>query len=118
MGDAASFGNGGRQGSARPYPVEHRPNFGLRQYHGHPHLRGLITVALGAPEPAAADADTMVTNEAEQRAAKRALWGWLNEWSEVARADIRRRDLLIQLGLAKRKKRNADSPTVGGEDGE
>ena len=41
-----------------------------------------------------------------------------NEWSEVARADIRRRDLLIQLGLAKRKKRNADSPTVGGEDGE
>ena len=29
-----------------------------------------------------------------------------------------RRDLLIQLGLAKRKKRNADSPTGGGEDGE
>jgi len=28
------------------------------------------------------------------------------------------RDLLIQLGLAKRKKRSADSPTVGGEDGE
>ena len=82
------------------------------------HLRGLITVALGAPEPAATNADTMVANEAEQRAAKRALWGWLNEWSEVARADIRRRDLLIQLGLAKRKKRNADSPTVGGEDGE
>ena len=82
---------------------------------GRAHLRGLITAALGAPEPAVTDADAI----AEQRAAKRALWGWLNEWSEVAKADIRRRDFLILLGLAKRKKRHAESPpTAGGEDGE
>lgn len=33
-----------------------------------------------------------------------ALYGWLEEWSEVARTSISRRDYLIALGLVKRRK--------------
>ncbi len=32
-----------------------------------------------------------------------ALWQWLDEWTTIARKVIRRRDQLIQLGLARRK---------------
>ena len=83
-------------------------------------LRELLKTALAAPEPAGTD-DRGTTNEAEQRAAKRALWGWFNEWAEVAKAEIKRRDYLIQLGFAKRKKRKdtgstgADVDEGGGE---
>ena len=32
-----------------------------------------------------------------------ALWIWYQEWSEIARVEVKRRDRLIQLGLAQRK---------------
>jgi hypothetical protein len=79
-------------------------------------LRKLIEVGLGAPEPAATDVGDVPakdTNPAEQRSAKRALWGWLNEWTEIARAVIKRRDWLIQLGLAKRKARKDNDAKTG-----
>lgn len=31
------------------------------------------------------------------------LWIWYEEWSEIARVEVKRRDRLIQLGLAQRK---------------
>ncbi len=42
--------------------------------------------------------------DVERRQALLDLWIWYHEWSEVARAVIKRRDYLIQLGLAKRKR--------------
>ncbi len=68
-------------------------------------LRGLLSVALGSPGADAAPPSVKVDPkaEAEQRAAKLALWAFYAEWSEIARADIKRRDHLIQLGMAKRK---------------
>jgi hypothetical protein len=59
-----------------------------------------------APETAAVDAKAVASDAAkneEQRQAKIALWTFHAEWSEIAKADIKRRDHLIQLGLAKRK---------------
>jgi hypothetical protein len=45
------------------------------------------------------------------------LRAWFVEWSETARAAIRRRDYLIRLGLAKRQKRSkAGAPTDEGGD--
>jgi hypothetical protein len=41
------------------------------------------------------------------------LWGWFQEWSEVGKADIKRRDHLIQMGMGKRKKRAKKPPTDG-----
>jgi len=35
-----------------------------------------------------------------------ALRAWYEEWSEIARATVTRRDYLIRLGLAKRKSNN------------
>jgi hypothetical protein len=73
-------------------------------------MRKLLEIAEGpsAAIPVVADAPLAEDDEAaakEQRAAKIALWRWFSEWSEIARADIKRRDWLIQLGLAKRKAR-------------
>jgi hypothetical protein len=72
-------------------------------------LRGLLKVSMASPEPSAAAAKASkqpkpdAANDAEPRKAKLALWTFYSEWSEIARADIKRRDHLIQLGLAKRK---------------
>ncbi len=72
-------------------------------------LRKLLAVAMGSPDPGsaapkmAADAEKQALKAAEQRDGKVALWAFWTEWSEVAKADIKRRDHLIHLGLAKRK---------------
>jgi hypothetical protein len=69
-------------------------------------LRKLLDVAQGpsaeAPTEASSEPEPAV-DAVEQRAAKVALYTWYAEWREVAKADIARRDHLIQLGLAKRK---------------
>lgn len=65
-------------------------------------LRALVTTAMTAAkaeEDASDAADDGVPNEALLK-----LHAWYGEWSEVARAVIKRRDHLIRLGLAKRKK--------------
>jgi alpha-L-fucosidase len=63
-------------------------------------LRGLITLAETAS--AVEVAVTAASTEAEQKSLE-ALAAWYKDWSETARAVIRRRDQLILLGLAKRK---------------
>ncbi|MEO5726050.1 MAG: hypothetical protein ABI134_20685 [Byssovorax sp.] len=65
-------------------------------------LRALVTTAMTAAkaeEDASDAADDGAPNEALLK-----LHAWYGEWSEVARAVIKRRDHLIRLGLAKRKK--------------
>ncbi|MCC6554459.1 MAG: hypothetical protein IT372_15885 [Polyangiaceae bacterium] len=68
-------------------------------------LRDLLAVAQGSPtaddSPPSIKPDPKA--EADRRQARIDLYAFYNEWSEIARADIKRRDHLIQLGLAKRK---------------
>jgi hypothetical protein len=70
------------------------------------HLRGLVALAQSAKPagPAAAfeGAPSM------QQQALQALYAWYRDWSETARAVIRRRDHLILMGLAKRRTKKAD----------
>ncbi len=64
------------------------------------HLRTRVVAATVATEPAA---PPNVESPAGSREAKVALRKWFEEWSEIAKADIKRRDYLVSLGLAKRK---------------
>lgn len=88
-------------------------------------LRKLVAVATASPDaaalpPNAPDAAAKnATKEAERREAKIALWAFCMEWSEVAKADIKRRDHLIQLGLGKRKtaKKGQKDAVTGKEEG-
>jgi hypothetical protein len=73
-------------------------------------LRQLVDIASGEGT-AAEEGDAEATGGAEQvRAvvdshehvdARRALYAWYREWSETARAVIKRRDFLVRLGLAR-----------------
>jgi len=70
------------------------------------HLHSLLVLAQSVgpiDAPPAPDA----SSEAQQRALE-ALSVWYKDWSETARAVIRRRDHLILLGLAKRKSHKDD----------
>ena len=81
-------------------------------------MRGLLEVAKGFTEavtPTPEEAAKQVKQKEERRQAKLAVWYFLNEWSEIARTDITRRDYLIQLGLVQRKKRKKGGG--GGEEG-
>ena len=66
-------------------------------------LGGLVQVALGSTESVELQPAAEAARNAKRRDAQRALKGWFEEWSTTARAVISRRDLLIRLGLAKRK---------------
>ncbi len=74
-------------------------------------LRALVKKAQSSPDapPAAAPVD-----DGARAAALGALHAWWKEWSEIARAVIRRRDHLILLGLARRaaRKTEAAPPTT------
>lgn len=83
-------------------------------------LRHLISIATASPDaadliPSADPKDT--ARKAEQRQAKIALWALYTEWSEIAKADIKRRDHLIQLGIAKRKAAKKKDKLVENKDG-
>lgn len=71
-------------------------------------LRALVAIATTAAktEEEASDA----ANEPPSNEALLRLHAWYGEWSEVARAVIKRRDHLIRLGLAKRKKTTKGAP--------
>jgi hypothetical protein len=86
-------------------------------------VRDLLALAKSAPaddgfELVAADDAQAVPPE--QRAAQVALRAWYVEWSEIAKAVIKRRDHLILLGLAKRKtkKKGAAEAPAGGNGGQ
>jgi hypothetical protein len=56
----------------------------------------------------------VVDSEQHQRALVD-LHAWYKEWSETARALIKRRDFLVRLGLATRKPRKKTTTTKGEE---
>lgn len=77
-------------------------------------LRELVRVASGEAGGAGANdaegaegaeaSEVALVDSEEHQQALRALYAWYKEWSETARAVIKRRDHLIRLGLAHRKK--------------
>jgi hypothetical protein len=68
-------------------------------------LREKVAQAQTLPAFSSTDAETVAEHEARRRAALLALHGWWREWATAARKCIKRRDVLINLGLAQRKKR-------------
>jgi hypothetical protein len=71
-------------------------------------LRALVSVAQAAKSDDAPLADTAPANQQ----ALEALHRWYRDWSETARAVIRRRDHLIVMGLAKRRTKKTDDATT------
>jgi hypothetical protein len=72
-------------------------------------LRALIEVAKRAAE----DAESAAVVEADDGSRDEgllALYRWYSEWAGTAHAVIKRRDWLILLGLAKRKKKGNPVP--------
>lgn len=65
-------------------------------------LRELVETAT-VPESFEAEAPAVESAEGDEPSAEVQLYDWYYEWSETARAVIKRRDHLIRLGLAKRK---------------
>ncbi|WP_437595173.1 hypothetical protein [Sorangium sp. So ce1000] len=93
----------------RGYPKEERSR-----------LRQLVDIASGegtASEEgdgeATGDAEPVraVVDSREHVDALRALYAWHREWSETARAVIKRRDFLVRLGLAHRKTKAKSKPS-------
>jgi hypothetical protein len=81
-------------------------------------LRELVHIAMAAnageaeaeDEAGSADPKGPVVDSEEHVGTLLALHGWYREWSETARATIKRRDYLIRLGLAHRKKPRKPEP--------
>ena len=75
-------------------------------------LRTLVTQAesYGAVSDLAARQSDSVTSEEEHLATLRDLRAWYEEWSDIARAVIKRRDHLLRLGLAQLKPRKTPTP--------
>ncbi|MDB4928535.1 MAG: hypothetical protein JWM10_1019 [Myxococcaceae bacterium] len=72
-------------------------------------LRALVKKAQSSPDtlPTTTTTATAPADDPARVAALGALHAWWKEWSEIARAVIRRRDHLILLGLARRAARKA-----------
>ncbi len=64
---------------------------------------GRVKVAQSAQPVPKVDVEAERKREAELEQALLKLRAWYAEWSEIARASIKRRDHLIALGLARRK---------------
>lgn len=73
-------------------------------------LRELVKIATSAPALDPSVAKTQADSEAERVQALRDLRSWYDEWSEVGRAVVKRRDYQIRMGLARRKK--GEKPTT------
>ncbi len=70
-------------------------------------LRGLLTQAASAANIGPAEEPAQPAGADKKQEELIALYAWFSEWSEVARTLIKRRDHLIALGLASRKKKQA-----------
>lgn len=66
-------------------------------------LEGLIATAQTAADVVPVDDAAASAAEEKHVGALRALRAWYEEWSEIARSAVKRRDHLILLGLAKRR---------------
>jgi hypothetical protein len=70
------------------------------------HLRGLVKEAQTTPVP-----DVVAPAETDARVeALRALRAWYTDWAETARTVLTRRDHLIRVGLATRKRTQTPAP--------
>ena len=72
-------------------------------------LRELVSLAQTVKPPVISEG---VPGEAEREAALRDLRAWYRDWSETARAVIVRRDHLILMGLAKRRRGDVEERTT------
>jgi hypothetical protein len=79
-------------------------------------LRALVGVAQSSPRLPII-ASTAASSVEKRTEALRELRAWYNDWASTARAVVTRRDYLIRLGLARRKRaiRAAASPGVAGQ---
>jgi hypothetical protein len=66
-------------------------------------LAALVATAKTLHEDSIPDADAEAQMQAEHVAALDELRAWFDEWTEVARASVKRRDHLIRIGLAERR---------------
>lgn len=83
-------------------------------------LRALVEKAESPAEGDAGAAAARAAIDGKRAAALAALRAWYEEWSEIARATVKRRDHLILLGLARRKaptKKENAAPTPAKPDG-
>ena len=72
------------------------------------HLRAAVREAVAMPLP-----EVTPPNETEARIdALRALRAWYTDWAETARAVLTRRDHLIRVGLATRKRAQPPMPVI------
>jgi len=79
-------------------------------------IRGLLATAQSFDAVPAEPASEAADRDKAQHDALVALRAWYEEWSEVARVVVRRRDYLIVLGLAQRKtptRHAATAPDAG-----
>ena len=67
-------------------------------------LRALLAIAKRS-SPVADDGDRREQRTREHLEALARLRDWYDEWAEIAHAAIKRRDLLIRMGLAEQRKR-------------
>jgi hypothetical protein len=70
-----------------------------------------VALAKALPELKVPNASAVAERNEARRAALLELHGWWKEWATIARKVIKRRDLLVNLGLAVRKKRVSSGPT-------
>jgi hypothetical protein len=78
-------------------------------------LRGLVQIAEKGTSIAPSGVEEVVDDKAaERQKTLTALRAWFEEWSEMARVAVKRRDRLMRLGLAKRRspKKKAPPPDV------
>ncbi len=71
------------------------------------HLRSLLTIVQKQPL-----GEISAPVQSDKTKALMALHGWLTDWSDTARAVITNRAQLIQLGIAKRRSKNAAAPAT------
>jgi hypothetical protein len=70
-----------------------------------------------AGTPSGLSAEQIAAEDAAFEAALVELRAWYDEWSEIARLIIKRRDLLIRLGLAERRSPGSGGGVGGGGGG-
>ena len=80
-------------------------------------MRELVATAKSVVAVEQSDPKAVELEDAARREALNNLYAWYREWTEVARATIKRRDYLIRLGLASRRGpsdgKDTDVPDAG-----
>jgi len=80
-------------------------------------MRELVSTAKSVVPLVQVDPQAVAQEDAARREALNNLYAWYREWTEVARATIKRRDYLIRLGLASRRAPSDGKDTVAPDAG-